>query len=206
MIELNTEWVDSKWQESTKTWISRFRDMFTGNEFEQESKLVFSAVGGLVLPKPCEVPGADTFKGKIVHTAAWDHSTVVKDKDVIVIGNGCSATQVIPAIVDDVKSITQFIRTPQYYFRRYNPKISDNWKWAFQNVPGFLWAVRMMTFTMMERGFDSFYLTEEGAKKREAIKKFSMDYVYSVAPKEYWPLLTPSYETGCKRKKTIARI
>jgi cation diffusion facilitator CzcD-associated flavoprotein CzcO len=180
--------------------MSTFENKLTGEKFEQESKLIFSATGGLVRPNKCNIPGAETFKGQITHTGAWDNNTEWKDKDVVVVGNGCSATQVIPAIVPDVKSLTQFIRTPQYYFGRVNPRISDNWKWAFQNVPGFLWTCRVLMFMAMEANFPSFYLNEVGAKKREEIKKASQDYVKAVAPEEYWPLLTPSYDVGCKRR------
>jgi cation diffusion facilitator CzcD-associated flavoprotein CzcO len=56
---------------------------------EHECKVLISAVGRLVNPNPLGILGQDKFEGQIVHSAQWRHDIVLKDKEVVVIGNGC---------------------------------------------------------------------------------------------------------------------
>lgn len=136
----------------------------------------------------------------MVHTARWRKDVVVDDKEVVVIGNGCSGTQVVPAIAPKVKSLTQFIRSPQFYFPRKNPNIHPVLKWAFKWIPGLQLGFRWLLFNLMERNLALFYVTDAAEKERAKMKKISDDYVERVAPKEYWDLLKPKYMVGCKRR------
>jgi cation diffusion facilitator CzcD-associated flavoprotein CzcO len=42
------------------------------------------------------VPGIDSFKGKLMHSARWDPEYDFEGKTVAVIGGGSSAVQIIP--------------------------------------------------------------------------------------------------------------
>ncbi|KAF6054056.1 Pyridine nucleotide-disulfide oxidoreductase family protein [Candida parapsilosis] len=59
------------------------------------------------------------FGGKYMHSAVWDHSVDFKGKDVVVVGNGCSAVQVVPALLNDpqynVGSLTQVFSLKALY-------------------------------------------------------------------------------------------
>ncbi|KAF7980662.1 hypothetical protein HWV62_37079 [Athelia sp. TMB] len=199
-IQLNTSWDGGVWQEDTKSWSVQLSNVLTGEKLEQECDILISAIGGLVDPQPCTIPGADTFKGPMMHTARWNHGVALDNKNVVVIGNGCSGTQVVPAIADKVKNIYQFFRTSQYYFPRRNPNIKPWLKWAFLYIPGMMTLARWLMFNLMERNFVSFYTDGRGNRRREAMKKRSDDYVEQTAPKQYWDLLKPSYMVGCKRR------
>lgn len=126
-IVANTEWEGAYWQELTNTWLVKLKDLSTGESYYQECKILISAVGGLVNPNWFNIPGIDEFQGDIVHTARWRPEVSLREKDVIVVGNGCelqrlisiemmltkfsgSAAQLVPAIVDEAKSVSQFIR------------------------------------------------------------------------------------------------
>ena len=56
-----------------------------------------------------------------MHSALWDHSVDFKGKKVIVIGNGCSANQAVPALLNDPKysvgSLTQIVRSQHYILK-----------------------------------------------------------------------------------------
>ncbi|THC87874.1 hypothetical protein EYZ11_012677 [Aspergillus tanneri] len=109
----NTEWLGASWQDDTKTWRVRLCDLSTGQNFVQTCSILISAVGVLENPQPFNVQGIENFTGDIMHTARWNHSVSLRDKNVVVIGNGAlpaSATQVIPTIAPEARSITQFIR------------------------------------------------------------------------------------------------
>jgi len=63
--------------------------------FIQECQVLISSVGGLVMPNKLGIEGEQNFEGQILHSARWDHSVVLKDKRVAVIGNGCKPNAII---------------------------------------------------------------------------------------------------------------
>lgn len=81
-----------------------------------KARIVCSCVGGLVEPKgwPEEVKGVEEFQGKIFHSARWNYDVDLKDKDVVIIGTGCSAAQFVPKLTKEygAKSVTQLMRSP----------------------------------------------------------------------------------------------
>lgn len=81
------------------------------------AKVVCSAAGGLVEPNtwPKSISGIETFKGHIFHSARWDHNVDLNGKDVVVIGTGCSAAQLVPKLPSppyNARSVTQVMRSP----------------------------------------------------------------------------------------------
>lgn len=84
-----TEVQECIWREEASRWLMKIRNVVTGEVTYHEAQILFAATGQLVEPKPCDIPGADSFKGSIFHSARWDHGVSLKDKNVIVIGNGC---------------------------------------------------------------------------------------------------------------------
>jgi cation diffusion facilitator CzcD-associated flavoprotein CzcO len=82
-------------------------------------KILISGVGGLVEPRaaPDDVPGFDKFKGTVFHSARWDYNVDFKDKEVVVLGTGCSSAQLVPRLVREpfnAKSVTQVMRSPPW--------------------------------------------------------------------------------------------
>ncbi|KAJ5941188.1 hypothetical protein N7516_001356 [Penicillium verrucosum] len=199
-IVRNTEWEGAYWQDSTNSWLVKLKDLSTGQTFYHECKILISAVGALVNPNQFGIPGVETFEGDIVHTAAWKADLSLHQKDVIVVGNGCSAAQLIPAIAKEVGSITQFIRTPQFYLENENMQIHDKWKFIFRYVPGVLRLLRLIVFLVLESTAVRFNITYKGNKARNISAEGSRAYIQSTAPEQYWPLLSPKYEVGCKRR------
>ncbi|GKZ81673.1 hypothetical protein AnigIFM56816_006195 [Aspergillus niger] len=178
----NTEWIGASWQDNDNTWLVSLRSVTTGEEYTQRCNILISAVGALTNPNPLNVPGVDRFQGDIIHTARWDQSVSLRDKNVIVLGNGASATQLVPAVAEDVRSITQFMRK------------------IFRYVPGVLLAVRFLIFLYLETSTPQFNLTKTGAKMRRETAEVSERYVKENAPEKYWPLLLADYQVGCKRR------
>lgn len=64
---------------------------------------MISCVGFLVEPTPWPdiISGRDTFRGEVIHLARWRKEVDFQDKDVVVIGSGCRACQIVPAILDE---------------------------------------------------------------------------------------------------------
>ncbi|RDH24878.1 monooxygenase [Aspergillus niger ATCC 13496] len=197
----HTEWEGADWQDSEQCWEVRLREIPSGRKFTRRCRILISAVGGLTNPKHVMLQGIERFQGNIVHTALWDQETAVAGKNVIVIGNGASATQFIPAIADDAASINQFIRTPHHYMPGKNFRINGLWSAIFQSIPVCFWLFRAFIFLYLETSILLGELTWMGKLMRRWETYRSRQHVRKCAPEEqYWSLLTPEYSIGCKRR------
>jgi cation diffusion facilitator CzcD-associated flavoprotein CzcO len=78
-----------------------------------------------------EFKGADDFTGEIVHPQEWPEDLDVTDKNVVVIGSGATAVTIVPAIADQVKSVTMLQRSPTYMVSR--PSV-DNFSQKLRKV------------------------------------------------------------------------
>ena len=58
----------------------------TSSTIRKSARILVSAMGALSIPRPCDVPGADKFKGPLFHSAKWDHSADINGKNVVVLG------------------------------------------------------------------------------------------------------------------------
>ena len=73
-----------------------------------------AATGVLSVPYFPDVPGREDFRGESYHTGLWPATPVdFAGKRVAVIGTGSSGVQIIPAIADEVASLTVYQRTRQ---------------------------------------------------------------------------------------------
>lgn len=168
-------------------------------------KFFVSAVGGLSQPKPCDIDGHETFNGPIFHTAAWDHTVDLKGKDVVLVGNGCSATQCVPYLAQHSKTLTQFVRSKHW--------IAPHPHQPFDSIPGFKWLLkhfvfvrkfqRLLIWLVLESHFIMILQNPLGRLFRWNWRRKCEAHMKKNAPKEYWDMLLPKKEelmVGCKRR------
>jgi len=138
-IRFNVECVGAEWSDLTSLWTVKFLNLVTGEEFSRRCRVLISCIGIFREDNPLSVPGTvpcppaprscsfdipqptilylilsigvESFEGDIWHSSQWNHQVSLKGKKVIVIGNGCSATQLIPEIIKQAESIVQIIRS-----------------------------------------------------------------------------------------------
>ena len=173
------------------------------------AKVVASCVGGLVEPKPTlDVPGIDSFEGEILHTARWDKNIDLKDKNVVVVGSGCSAGQIMPQLIKPehgAKHVTQLMRSPPWAVPFLPASAVEKWKqwmpYLCTNIPGFQYAIRKFFFTMSELEYISLFTPSEAARTRRAATADKLlAHLRSTVPSQYHEILTPDYEVFCKRR------
>jgi cation diffusion facilitator CzcD-associated flavoprotein CzcO len=100
----------AEWDEGTGTWAVR-----TGDGDEVRARFVVASTGVLSIPYTPDVPGRDDFRGVQHHTGLWPAEPVdVSGKRVAVVGTSSSGVQVVPAIADQVASLTVYQRTPNW--------------------------------------------------------------------------------------------
>jgi monooxygenase len=61
-----------------------------------------------------EFPGAEDFRGPIVHPQHWPPDLDYEGKDVVVIGSGATAVTLVPAMARDAAHVTMLQRSPSY--------------------------------------------------------------------------------------------
>ncbi|KAF8505032.1 4-hydroxyacetophenone monooxygenase [Hysterangium stoloniferum] len=199
-MTLQTECESASWDSERQIWTVHLKDVVSGKLFKHECRVLFSAVGVLVTPKYPKIPGVEVFGGPMFHTARWRADVSLEGKDVALIGNGCSGTQVVPHIVPKAKIFTQFIHTPHWLFPATNPQIPLVFRWAFRYIPGFTLLTRACMFIVFEQGWKLFHLTESGAKARKAAEAECMKFIYETGPEKFHNLLIPDWDIACKRR------
>ena len=98
------------YDEPTGTWMVVIND---GTEVR--ARYLVAATGVLSVPFVPDIPGRDDFGGEQHHTGRWPPRPVAfAGKRVAVIGTGSSGVQIIPAIADQVASLTVYQRTANW--------------------------------------------------------------------------------------------
>jgi hypothetical protein len=88
-----------------------------GLEFVDWADVVISARGFLHDWKWPAITNLLSFKGKMIHSAAWDHDFDFSNKRIAVIGNGSSGVQILPELAKiEATTITNFIQGPAWIF------------------------------------------------------------------------------------------
>ena len=122
-VQLNTRVESATWDETAGQW--RLQIVGPGEKhFEDSCDVLLNGSGNLNSWKWPAIPGLDVFKGKLMHSAAWDDSYDVSGKTVAVIGGGSSAVQIIPAIQPKAGKLTAFIRSPGWISTGYGAKFA----------------------------------------------------------------------------------
>ncbi|KAH9865510.1 hypothetical protein J1614_009095 [Plenodomus biglobosus] len=233
-FELNTDIEGCRWLEDEKLWEVTIRKMTAGmgdlsakerqkivdekgehavySESEiVKSKVVVSCVGGLVEPKgwPDDIKGIENFKGKMFHSARWDESVNFTDKNVVVVGTGCSSAQLVPRLPNapyNAKSVTQLMRSPPWVVPSTTPPGGDVW-WEknseklMKYIPGLKELLRFTVFASTEGQFlKLFPNTPYAQKHRKIYEQKVLKDMRKHVPKKYWEIMTPDYGVGCKRR------
>lgn len=181
---------DARWEDEQQRWrIETTEGRFTADVF-------ISAVGGLSEPAIPQLPGLETFKGKTMHSARWDHSYALEGRKVAVIGTGASAIQFVPRIQPQVGKLFLFQRTPPWILPRRGHPISEGTRRLFQAVPGAQSLLRGGIYAyreLMAIGFMNPWLFKHAQKiALHHLKRSVPDPVLRAK-------LTPKYTLGCKR-------
>lgn len=96
-IACDHEVVGATWGEDAKEWTVKIRKA-NGTTFEQACDFFINASGILNNWRWPPIPGIESFKGPLLHSAAWDDNVELSGKHVGLIGNGSSGIQILPQV------------------------------------------------------------------------------------------------------------
>lgn len=159
--------------------------------------LVVSATGPLSDPRIPDIPGLDSFPGRVFHSARWDHGYDLRGKRVAMVGTGASAIQIVPAIQPEVERLTLFQRTPPWVMPRVDRAISGAERALHRALPlttqvrrGLLWGIRELQVQAFTKRPGELGLVERLARRNMA---------RAIKDPALRAGLTPGYRIGCKR-------
>lgn len=95
-IRFNTSVEAATWDDAACKWkvdvkVTGGKDSEFSPSYTIETDFLISAVGQLNQPHYPNIEGLDSFKGKVMHSARWDWSYNLQDKNVGIIGNGTAS-------------------------------------------------------------------------------------------------------------------
>ena len=157
-IRFGCEATQARYLESSAQWEIDVRQE-DGRTGSLRANILISAVGAFNKPRYPDVPGIDSFVGVSAHTARWPAEGIdLKGKRVVVVGNGASAMQVVPAIVDEVQSLTVIQRSPQWAapFPRFKVDVPEPLQWLLREVPLYrLWYRLRLSWAFNDKQYAS---------------------------------------------------
>lgn len=90
----------------------------------------------------------EQYQGQIIHPARWPRGGIdLKGKRVAVLGNGCSATQIVSALAADPEiQLVNFVRSGQWFLPRSDAPYSFIFRLLLRYVPGMIRLYRFFLF------------------------------------------------------------
>jgi cation diffusion facilitator CzcD-associated flavoprotein CzcO len=203
-IRFNTEVEEARWNESTKKWETSVKVLGgkaaeCAPSYTITSDFLVSAVGQLNMPHYPAIDGLDSFQGKTMHSARWDWSYQLDGKKVAMIGNGATAAQILPEIVDVAQSVTVFQRTPNWVISRNDKPISEAMRKVYRYLPAVRKRLRASFMDFRESLYEA--TVDVDSQMNVMVKQMSLNMLNQQIPdkEELKRNLTPDYPPGCKR-------
>ena len=168
-----------------------------GNTYQAD--FIVCASGILHHPKFPEIKGIENFKGKMFHTAEWDHTVKIDQLTKVgVIGTGSTAAQAIPELINTGADVSVFQRTPQWLMNLPDFRFPDTMKNLMTRFP---------SITKLFRNSGKFFLEHVFTKAVTGhfLQKHFLEFLcksnlrLSIKNKELREKLKPGYQVGCKR-------
>lgn len=180
-------------------------DTYLGNSTVR-TKVFISCAGEFVKPNswPRDFPDIKLFKGPVFHSARWKADIDLRNKDVVVVGAGCTSAQLVPSLMEEphaARSITQLMRSPPWVMPR--PETPDLWKkyasLVFQILPPLALFLRYILFLYAETTWFNIGMTRFNKWRRRRFESKLLLHLRKTVPEKYIPMLTPSFGVGCRR-------
>jgi cation diffusion facilitator CzcD-associated flavoprotein CzcO len=190
-IRTGTDVSSARWDEERRKWA------LETSGGPHEADVLVTACGQLSVPAVPAIPGLDTFAGPAFHTARWRHDVDVAGKRVAVIGTGCSAIQVVPAIQPTVAQVDVYQRSPGWTFPKLDFPYSDRAKRLFERFPVLQRLDRASIFAFQELAAAGMTRHRWLLPVFRAISRRRINA--AIADPELRRKVTPTDEIGCKR-------
>ena len=185
------ELLDARWDPQRSVWQLRTTTL------ELTAEVVIDGTGPISEPKLPTIAGLDRFEGTVFHSARWNHQQPLTGKRVAVIGTGCSAIQIVPAIQPHVGQMTVFQRTAGWVLPRFDRDVTKLERRLFRAVPALQKLPRVGQCLYRDLLFLQIMHRRSVRVALEALAKAFIRR--SIKNPGLRAKVTPSFEFGCKR-------
>ena len=162
-----------------------------------EADVLLTACGQLSVPTVPPIPGLESFDGPAFHTARWRHDVDLTGKRVGVIGTGCSAIQVVPAIQPQVAKLDVYQRSPGWTLPRMDFEYRERTKRLFERFPAIQRLDRAVTFGFNELAALALTTRPWLLRPFRAAARWQINH--AIKNPQLRCKVTPDDEVGCKR-------
>jgi cation diffusion facilitator CzcD-associated flavoprotein CzcO len=190
-IRCGVEVLSARWVPERERW------QLSTSAGEHEADVLLTACGQLSTPKIPPIPGLEVFQGPAFHTARWRHDVPIEGRRVAMIGTGCSAIQVGPAIQPIVQRLDVYQRTPGWTFPRMDFAYSERTKRLLARAPALQRLDRAANFAFHELGAAAMTSQKWLRPAFRAIGRHQINR--AIKDPELRRKVTPADEIGCKR-------
>jgi cation diffusion facilitator CzcD-associated flavoprotein CzcO len=171
-------------------------DLRTARGEALEADVLVCSTGPLSQPRWPDISGLESFGGRLIHTARWDHGFDVAGKSIAVIGTAASAVQVVPEIAPRVRQLHVFQRTPNWIVPRPD-RAYRSWEKVLSRIPPFGRLRRWVQYWLHERNRLGF---NQRTRMAHLVEAFARHHLRSqIADPKLVEHLVPDYPFGCKR-------
>jgi cyclohexanone monooxygenase len=189
-IHFGTEVQEARWSEAEQRW------QLETSAGPYTARAVIAGAGPLHEPNLPDVPGIDTFKGKVFHSARWDHDYDLTGRRVAAVGTGSSAIQFVPMIQPQVERLYLFQRTAPWVIPKFDRRVTDGEKKLFRRFPATQRALRGALYYL----FELTQLAQRRPRVMQRIQRVVLLHLKrQVKDPELRRVLTPNFTFGCKR-------
>jgi cation diffusion facilitator CzcD-associated flavoprotein CzcO len=162
-----------------------------------EADVLIAACGQLAHPSIPPLRGLDGFEGPIFHTARWRHDVDLAGKRVAVVGSGCSAIQVVPAIQPRVAQVDVYQRSPGWTIPKLDFPYRERTLRLFERFPFLLRLDRAAIMAIQEIGAAAMTKHRRLLPAIRAVGRSQINR--AIKDPELRRKVTPRDEVGCKR-------
>lgn len=190
-VRTGTEVTSARWDEVHGKWL------FETSAGPHQADVLLTACGQLSVPSAPPIPGLDEFEGPAFHTAEWRHDVDLAGKRVAVIGTGCSAIQVVPAIQAAVAQLDVYQRSPGWTLPKMDFEYSSRAHTLFRRFPVLRRLDRASIFAFQE--FAAAALTHQRWLLPILRAAGRRQITSAISDPELRRKVTPTDDFGCKR-------
>ncbi|BBY29225.1 flavin-containing monooxygenase [Mycolicibacterium sediminis] len=195
-MRFNTTVEGAQWDEDARLW----RVNIAGGETLSAQFLV-AATGFLCQPRMPDIPGIDSFEGRVLHAAQWQDGDSVEGRRAAIVGTGSTGVQLIPELAKVADELTVYQRTPTWVLPKFD--------FGFPSVVQRLFAKRPRSQRILrwftDNGMDVMMLVAMWKYRYFKIVNWSamnsskFNQFIWIRDRELRRKLTPDYDYGCKR-------
>jgi cation diffusion facilitator CzcD-associated flavoprotein CzcO len=190
-VRTGTEVTHARWDADERRW------HLQTSAGPAQADVLLTACGQLSIPQVPEIPGRERFAGPAFHSARWRHDVPLDGRRVAVIGTGCSAIQIVPAIQPVVGQLDVYQRSPGWTMPRGDFEYSERAKRLFERFPALQRLDRRANFAFHELGAAAMTGRPWLLGPFKAIGRWNINR--AISDPELRARLTPRDQLGCKR-------